>query len=67
MFLPFSNLGLVVVDEFHDGSYKQESSPYYQTTRVASTLSRIHEAKMILGSATPPVSDYYTFEQKDYP
>ncbi len=67
MFLPFSNLGLVVVDEFHDGSYKQESSPYYQTTRVASTLSRIHEAKMILGSATPPVSDYYTFEQKGLP
>ncbi len=67
LFSPVKKLGLIVVDEFHDQAYKQEQSPYYQTTRVAAKLGEISEAKIVFGSATPPVSDYYAFESKNLP
>lgn len=57
--LPFQNLGLVVVDESHDISYKQfESSPRYHARDAALVLSRLHKAKVVLGSATPTVESY---------
>jgi primosomal protein N' (replication factor Y) len=57
--LPFQNLGLVVVDESHEISYKQfESSPRYHARDAAMVLSRVHKAKVILGSATPTVESY---------
>lgn len=59
LFSPFSSLGLLVVDEFHDNAYKQDQSPYYQTVRVAGRLAELHQATLVLGSATPTVSDYY--------
>lgn len=64
LFLPIENLGLIVVDEFHDTSYKQESSPSYLANRVASKLSLISDSLLLFGSATPPVNDYYIAEQK---
>lgn len=67
LFLPFNNLGLVVVDEFHEGAYKQESAPYYSAQRVASKLSNLHNCPLILGSATPPVNEYFWAEQKKTP
>lgn len=67
LFSPIHSIGLIVVDEAHDGAYKQENTPYYQTTRVAATLARIHDAKLILGTATPPISDFFTFEAKGLP
>lgn len=67
LFAPLKEVGLIVVDESHEQSYKQEQAPYYQTTRVAAQLARIHAAKCIFGSATPLVSDYYLFEQKKMP
>lgn len=59
LFLPVTNLGLVVIDECHEPSYKQEQSPRYSALRLASVLTQHHSAKLILGSATPSVSDYY--------
>lgn len=57
--LPFQNLGLIVVDESHEISYKQfESSPRYHARDAAMMLSRMHKAKVILGSATPTVESY---------
>ena len=54
LFLPFSDLGLVIVDEEHDSSYKQESpAPRYGTRDTAVMLARIHRCPIILGSATP--------------
>ena len=54
LFLPFSDLGLVIVDEEHDSSYKQESpAPRYSTRDTAVMLARIHSCPIILGSATP--------------
>lgn len=65
LFLPLNNIGLIVVDEFHENSYKQETSPKYHANRVASKLSEITGSKLLFGSATPPVSDYYLAEQKN--
>ncbi len=67
IFSPIRNLGLIVVDEFHDQAYKQEQAPYYHTVRVASQLRSIHSATLVLGSATPSVSDYYFATQKHKP
>ena len=54
IFLPFSSLGLIIVDEEHDSSYKQESpAPRYSTRDTAVMLSKIHKCPIILGSATP--------------
>ena len=67
VFSPLGNIGLIVVDEMHDSAYKQEQSPHYQTIRVASSLANITKSKLILGSATPSVNDYYLAEQKERP
>lgn len=67
LFAPLKNVGLIVVDEAHDSAYKQEQMPYYQATRVAARLGYLHGARLVLGTATPLVHDYYTFAAKDLP
>ena len=57
--MPVQQLGLVVIDECHEPSFKQEQSPRYSALRVASVLTNQHRGKLILGSATPAVADYY--------
>ena len=59
LFMPLKNIGVIVVDEMHEPSFKQEQSPRYSALRLASILGRHHKAKVIFGSATPPVSEYY--------
>jgi len=59
LFSPINSLGLIVLDEAHEPAYKQEQSPRYHAIRVASQLGSITGAKVILGTATPPVADYY--------
>ena len=60
LFLPFKSLGLVVVDEEHELSYKQfDPSPRYHARDSAIVLARIHNAKVILGSATPSIESSY--------
>ncbi len=63
LFLPLAKVGLIVVDEMHEPSYKQEQAPRYSALRVATILAREHGAKAVLGSATPPVAEYYTAVQ----
>ena len=53
MFAPVQRLGLIVVDEEHDGSYKQEESPRYHGRDVAVMRARSQNAVIVLGSATP--------------
>jgi primosomal protein N' (replication factor Y) len=60
IFLPFSKLGLVIVDEEHDGSYKQvDPAPRYHARDTAIVLSKIQNAKTVLGSATPSIESYF--------
>lgn len=60
VFLPFSNLGLVVVDEEHDSSYKQDDpAPRYNGRDAATFLAQLHGAKVLLGSATPSFESLY--------
>lgn len=65
LFLPVQNLGLIVIDEAHEiSSLKQDKNPKYSSTQVASVLAKLHHARLILGSATPLLSDYWFCEQK---
>lgn len=60
IFLPYANLGLVIVDEEHEPSYKQvDPAPRYNGRDTALVLARMHGAKALLGSATPAVDTYY--------
>lgn len=60
VFLPFSNLGLIIVDEEHEPSYKQyDPAPRYHARDAAMVLARLHGAKVLLGTATPSIETYY--------
>lgn len=67
LFAPIANLGIVIVDEAHEQAYKQEQAPRYHALRVAATLARQHNARLIIGSATLPISEYWMAEQTKTP
>ncbi len=65
--LPFDNLGLIIVDEEHETSYKQfDPAPRYHARDAALVLAQMHHAKTILGSATPSIESYYNALQGKY-
>jgi len=67
LFLPFSNLGLVIVDEEHDTSFKQyDPAPRYNARDAAIYLAHIHKAKVLLGSATPSLESYFNAQEGKY-
>jgi primosomal protein N' (replication factor Y) len=59
LFAPFERLGLIIIDEEHESTYKQEETPRYHALQVAQKLAQISGAKVILGSATPSVESFY--------
>ena len=59
IFLPAKNLGLIIIDEEHENTYKSKQNPKYQTKEVAEYLSELKGCKVILGSATPSIETYY--------
>lgn len=67
LFMPVPDLGLVVIDEAHEPSYKQESAPRYSALRAATMLGRFAKARVIFGSATPLIADRYVAEQHKTP
>lgn len=67
VFSPLNNLGVVIIDEEHEPSYKQDVSPKYQTQSVASFLATEHNAKLIMGSATPRVQDVFLAKSRSAP
>ncbi len=67
LFLPYRNLGLIIVDEEHDSSYKQQDpNPRYHARDSAVYLATLHGARVVLGSATPSVESYFNAEQDKY-
>ena len=67
LFSPLPNIGLIVIDEAHEPSFKQEQAPRYSALRAASVLAQLHKASLILGSATPSVNDYYLAKHSNRP
>jgi len=67
LFLPFTNLGLIIIDEEHDFSYKQnEPAPRYHARDAAIYLAFQHKAKVVLGTATPSIESYYNAQVNKY-
>lgn len=58
IFMPFDHLGLIILDEEHDQSYKQDSTPKYHTRDIAIERGKYHQCKVILASATPSLESY---------
>lgn len=68
LFSPLQNIGLIVIDECHEPSYSQDSQPKYSALRVARKLAELSgNAKLVLGSATPLVSDYFVASATNTP
>lgn len=59
LFAPIENLGIIIIDEEHDHSYKSENTPKYDAKEVANQLALMYDIPLILGSATPDVKTYY--------
>ncbi|MDV7138567.1 primosomal protein N' [Maribacter sp. TH_r10] len=67
LFLPYSDLGLIIIDEEHEGSFKQfDPAPRYHARDAAIVLSKLHNANTVLGSATPSLESYYNSQTGKY-
>jgi primosomal protein N' (replication factor Y) len=66
IFAPFDNVGLIIVDEEHETSYKQDDVPRYHARDVAEERARINNCPLILGSATPSLESYYKAKIGEY-
>jgi primosomal protein N' (replication factor Y) len=67
LFSPLQRVGLIVLDESHEGSYKQEQAPHYHASKVAAKLASSHHAMLVLGSATPSIGDMYVARLRNKP
>ncbi len=66
LFAPIENVGLIIMDEEHDGSYKSDMNPKYHTVEVATFIGRQHGAPLLLGSATPSIESYEKQRSLEY-
>ena len=66
LFTPFPNLGVIVMDEEHEGSYKSESMPKYHARETAMQIASMHRASVVLGSATPSMEAYFRAKSGGY-
>jgi len=66
IFAPFENVGLIIIDEEHESTYKSEMSPRYNAIEIARYIVNRDKSTLVLASATPSVDDYYKQERKAY-
>lgn len=66
LFVPFEKLGMIIIDEEHEGSYKSENMPRYHARETAEHIAAMHQAALVLGSATPSLNAYYRAKCGDY-
>lgn len=66
LFTPFPNIGLIVIDEEHESSYKSEGTPKYHARETAIEVARLHGASVVLGSATPSMEAYFRAQSGEY-
>lgn len=66
LFAPFQDLGLIIIDEEHEPSFKQDQSPRYNTLDIAKKMAELLNIKILIGSATPSLESYYAAENEDY-
>lgn len=66
LFTPFDNLGIIIIDEEHESSYKADNMPKYHAREVAGELARLTNSILVLGSATPSVDSYYRCKTGEY-
>lgn len=66
LFMPFDNIGVIILDEEHDPSYKQDESPRYHARDVARKMADLHQAVLILGSATPSIESFAYARKNNY-
>ena len=65
LFAPLNNVGLIIIDEEHEGGYKQEQAPRYHARDVARFLSQQHNCPLVLGSATPSLESFFEAESNE--
>ncbi|MEG0855062.1 MAG: primosomal protein N' [Terrisporobacter sp.] len=66
LFAPFNSLGVVIIDEFHEGAYKSEKNPKFSAIEVGRYMALKRNITLVLGSATPSVEEYYRAENNEY-
>lgn len=66
LFTPFSNLGLIIIDEEHEAAYKSEQVPRYHARETAIQRAKMAQASVVLGSATPSIESYYKARNGEY-
>jgi len=66
IFAPLDNIGIIIIDEEHDGSYLSDNSPRYQTHDIALFRGGFNNCPLVLGSATPSIETFYKAKTGDY-
>lgn len=66
LFTPFKNIGIIIMDEEHEGTYKSENAPKYHARETAEEVASMHGASLVLGSATPSMEAYYRAQNGTY-
>lgn len=67
LFTPFTNLGLIIMDEEHEGAYKSEQAPRYHARETAVHIAKMCGAGVVFGSATPSVEAFYRAKKTNIP
>jgi len=66
VFTPFQNLGIIIIDEEHENSYKSETTPKYDAREVAFKIGQLNDCLVVLGSATPSIQSYYNAQNDNF-